>query len=277
MAGHQQEMATIRATSKRSDRNSHDAHRIYVSRGGSRPRRWLRPVGFALAAAPALLSTIWASAGAQTLKYPPQSAYLMPQDAEVALAKSAAPAAISDHATIKVLTVNGYVKVHDGDNGFVCIVMRGWANSGTYTPVKFRNLGYDSAIRAPVCYTPDAARIILPYVEMKDKLGIQGKTPDEIARAVEEAYATGKLPQRDKVTFAYMWSTEQHLNAGADSEGTDLRHGWHPHMMIYAPYYVPAMLGDNPFGAMPIVGDDAGTPFAVIYVSVDTKLAVPVR
>src|SRR6266511_4157557 len=64
--------------------------------------------------------------GAQTSKYPPLSDYLMPRDAEVALAKSAAPANISDRATIKVLTTSGYQVVHDGDNGFVCLVMRGW-------------------------------------------------------------------------------------------------------------------------------------------------------
>lgn len=241
---------------------------------GRRRRRWI-PLSVGLLAGPAAL--MLPAGAAQALSYPPQSAYMMPRDDEIALAKSAAPAALSDHATVKVFTVHGYQTVHEGDNGFVCLVMRGWGNSGTYTPIKFRNLGYDPAVRAPACYTPDAARIVLPYVEMKDTLGIQGKTPDEIAAAVQVAYATGKLPARDKVTFAYMWSTEQNLNSGSDSEGTTLRHGWHPHMMIYAPYYKAEMLGDNPFGAMPIVGDDAGTPFAVIYISVDPRLAVPIR
>ena len=40
---------------------------------------------------------------AQEAKYPPLSEYLMPQDAEIALAKSAAPDNISGRATIKVL------------------------------------------------------------------------------------------------------------------------------------------------------------------------------
>ncbi|MGO4285921.1 hypothetical protein, partial [Bosea sp. TAB14] len=128
----------------------------------------------------------------------------MPRDHEVAMAKSAAPAHISDHATIKVLTPTGYETVHEGDNGFVCIVMRGWANSGIYTPVQFRELGYNSKIRAPVCFTPGAVRVALPLAEMKDMMGLQGKTPDQIAQAVETAYATGKLPQRREVTFAYM-------------------------------------------------------------------------
>ena len=56
---------------------------------------------------------------AQEAKYPPLSEYLMPQDAEVALAKSSAPDNISHRATIKVLTPSGFQVVHEGDNGFV--------------------------------------------------------------------------------------------------------------------------------------------------------------
>ena len=66
----------------------------------------------------------------------------MQQDAEVALAKSAAPANILDHATIKVLTTSGFKVVHEGDNGFVCEVMRVVFQAPMYTPAQFRNLVY---------------------------------------------------------------------------------------------------------------------------------------
>src|SRR5258707_13376193 len=66
-------------------------------------------------------------AGPAAAQYPPLSEYLMPRDAEIALARSAAPANISGRATIKVLTKSGYEVAHKGDNGFVCMVMRGWA------------------------------------------------------------------------------------------------------------------------------------------------------
>jgi hypothetical protein len=42
------------------------------------------------------------------MKYAPLSEYMMPRDAEIALAKSAAPASISDRAAVKVFTTNGY-------------------------------------------------------------------------------------------------------------------------------------------------------------------------
>src|SRR6266581_405874 len=121
-------------------------------------------------------AVIWA----QDTKYPPLSEYIMPRDAEVALAKSAAPANISDRATIKVLTTSGYQVVREGDNGFACIVMRGWS-APTYTPAQFLNLVYDATVRAPICFNPAASRSVMPYYELRQKLGMEGKTPDQIA------------------------------------------------------------------------------------------------
>ena len=86
----------------------------------------------------------------QARPYPPIGEYLMPQAAEIALAKSAAPANVSDRATIKVLTTAGFKVVHEGDNGFVCVVMRGFS-APTYTPAQFRDLTYDVSVRAPIC------------------------------------------------------------------------------------------------------------------------------
>src|SRR5262245_27144749 len=116
---------------------------------------------------------------AQEAKYPPLSAYLMPQDVEVALAKSAAPDNISGHATIKVLTTTGFQVVHDGDNGFICMVMRG-SSAPTYTPAQIRNLVYDPKLRAPICFNPEASRTVMPYYELRNTLAMEGKTPDQI-------------------------------------------------------------------------------------------------
>src|SRR5207247_11216134 len=86
-----------------------------------------------------------ASAARAQAKYPPISEYLMPQGAEIVLARSAAPASISDHATIKVLTKYGFQVAQQGDNGSVCMVMRGiWA--ATYAPAPFRHIAHDSLI-----------------------------------------------------------------------------------------------------------------------------------
>jgi len=222
---------------------------------------------FAVCVAVILMSPTVRYGSAQSeAHYPPLRDYLMTQDAEIALAKSAAPANITDHATIKVLTESGYQIVSEGDNGFVCLVLRGWS-APTYTPAQLRDLVYDPRVRAPICFDPEAARTVMPYYELRTQLGLEGRSPDQIAEGVEAAYAQGELPQRIGVSFAYMWSADQFLfeQAGA----------WHPHVMVFAPYYENAMIGGNEFGSpLPQVTDDAGTPFTVVVIPVDHDLAV---
>jgi hypothetical protein len=216
-----------------------------------------------------LLSAITAltatTTGAQGSNYPPIERYLMPRDAELALARTAAPANISDRATIKILTTTGFTVARHGDNGNVCMVMRGFS-APTYTPAQFRDLVYDPTVHAPICFTAPAARTVMPYYEMRTRLAIEGKNPDQIASALKTAYANGTLPRRTITTFAYMWSAHQHLASGIGA--------WHPHVMIFVPEYENAMVGGNAFGSpLPQVTDDAGTPFTVVVIPVDDKLA----
>jgi hypothetical protein len=199
-----------------------------------------------------------ASAAANT--YPPLAAYLLPQAEEIALARSAAPAAISAAASIEVLTPAGYTQVRAGANGFVCLVMRGFA-APTYTPAMFRDLVYDPSVHAPICFNRLATREVLPYYKLRTELAMRGRTPDQIQAGVEVAYKNGTLPKRTAVSFAYMWSTHQHL-------APQIGH-WHPHLMIFAPNSTNEDLGGNAFGSsLPQASDDAGTPFAVLLVPV---------
>lgn len=226
-----------------------------------------------LALIPALLSLSAVSATAQRAatprEYPPTERYLMPRDAEIALARTAAPASIADRATIKVLGPTGFVVAQPGDNGNVCMVMRGFS-APTYTPAPFRDLVYDPTVRAPICFVGPATRTAMPYYELRTRLALAGRAPAQIAAAVESAYATGGLPRREAATFAYMWSAHQHLASGIDA--------WHPHVMIFVPNAVDAVVGGNPFGSpLPQLSDDAGTPFTVVVIPVDDRLAVRLR
>jgi hypothetical protein len=146
--------------------------------------------------------------------------------------------------------------------------MRGSA-APTFTPPQIRNLVYDAKLRAPICFNPQASATVMPYYELRNKLAMEGKTPNEITQGIQAAYSRGELPKRDGVRFAYMWSADQILGPFGH---------WHPHMMVVCPYYENSMLGGNPFGApLPIVSDDAGTPFAVVLIPVDDKLAIKAR
>jgi len=216
-----------------------------------------------------VLANFDAAAGlAQGPKYPPLSDYMMAQEAEVALARSAAPEKVSAHATVKILTTSGYKVAAQGDNGFVCIVMRGWA-AAISTTARERDVAYDAKVRAPHCFDPIASRTVLPLQELQAKLGLEGKGPDQIAKEVQAAYAKGELPKMEAVAFAYMFSADQDLGPGLGA--------WHPHMMVYTPYYENSMLGGNaPDSGLPIVGN-GGTPFAVTVIPVDDRLAVKPR
>lgn len=207
---------------------------------------------------------------AQQPKYPPLSQYLMPRDTEIALARSAAPDSISGHATIKVFTASGYQTAHNGDNGFVCIVMRGFTGAPTFTPAPIRAaIAYDPNTRAPICLDPQAVRMVLPYYEFRTRLGLAGKTPEQIAQQVQSAYNNGELPKRTSVSFGYMWSAGQVLGPAGH---------WHPHMMVFAPNYQNSMLGNNPGdGHLPAVSDDEATPFTVVVIPVDPDLFIQVK
>jgi hypothetical protein len=57
----------------------------------------------------------------------PLDQYLMPDvNSEIALARSAAPASISDSAEVMVLGPQGYTTAVKGTNGFLCVVERSW-------------------------------------------------------------------------------------------------------------------------------------------------------
>lgn len=211
---------------------------------------------------PLLASFDPAAAWAQAAKVPPLREYMMASEAEVALARSAAPEKVSARATIKILTASGYSVAAEGDNGFVCMVLRGWSAAPD------RELVYYSKLRAPICFDPVASRTVVPVEELKTRLGLEGNDPDAIAREVAAAYGLGKLPKMEGVAFAYMWSADQDVGPPFGA--------WHPHMMVYAPYYENSMLGGHEMGGpFPIAGD-AG-PFTVVVIPVDDRLAVKAR
>ena len=71
-----------------------------------------------------------AQAQSEKASYPamaPLDQYLMPDaNSEIALARTAAPASISDGAEVMVLGPKGYTTAVKGTNGFLCIVERSW-------------------------------------------------------------------------------------------------------------------------------------------------------
>src|SRR5450755_811760 len=119
-------------------------------------RKIVRTIALGSFALLLVLSTVW-QAQAQDAKTPypsmaPLDQYLMTdRNAEIALARSAAPEAISRDADILVLGRHGYETAVKGKNGFVCVVERGWMSpfAGDFA-VNFWN----PHLRGPLCLNP---------------------------------------------------------------------------------------------------------------------------
>jgi len=163
----------------------------------------------------------------------PVDQYLMPdRDAEIALARSAAPDAISRDATILVLGRHGYETAVKGKNGFVCVVERGWMGpfDGEFA-VNFWN----PKLRGPVCFNPPAARSILPITYKRTEMILAGQSKAQIIEGIK-TFVKQKLPPLEPGAMSYMMSKEQYLTDGG-------QHNWMAHLMIYTPLMDSAVWG----------------------------------
>ncbi|MFZ1018836.1 MAG: hypothetical protein WAN39_13300 [Candidatus Cybelea sp.] len=158
-----------------------------------------------------------ATAGNDTMA--PLSQYLMSPQAEIALARSAAPAAISKGATIVILGPHGYAVAEKGRNGFTCIVERGWMQ-----PFGAQNY-WSVKMRAPICYNAAAARTVLPYTYKRTEMALAGASKLQMQDRILTAIAAHALPTPEPSSMAYMMSKSQYLNDGAKA--------WYPHVMIF--------------------------------------------
>jgi hypothetical protein len=168
-----------------------------------------------------------AQGAAQAVKsaYPSMAAldqYLMADEkAEIALARTAAPASISGGAEVMVLHRDGYATVAKGGNGFLCLVERSWASSSDSPDF------WNPKLRAPHCFNAPAAKSYVPVYLLKTKLALAGKWKMEIVQAAESALDKKELPALAPASMAYMMSKQQYLGDGPQH--------WHSHLMFFVP------------------------------------------
>jgi hypothetical protein len=175
-------------------------------------------------------------AAAQDAKEPyptmaPVEQYLMDRDAEIALARSAAPDAISHDASVIVLTRHGYETAVQGKNGWVCWVGRAWM--GMFDQPEFWN----PKVRAAECINPPAVRSVLPYANKRAELVLAGHSKSEIIASIKAAIDKKELPPLEQGTVSYMMSKGSYLT---DYGGHNL-----PHLMFYETAKDDAAWGAN--------------------------------
>jgi hypothetical protein len=175
----------------------------------------------------------------------PLDQYLMDPSAEIALARSAAPAAISAGATVLILKRQGYQTAVAGTNGFTCIVERSWM--APFDNPEFWN----PRMRAPICYNPAASRSILSYSLKRTELALAGRSRDEMLAEMRGALAHNELAQPEPGAMSYMMSKDGYLG---DSTGH-----WHSHLMFHVPKAPAASWGANLPGS-PVILDERLMP-----------------
>lgn len=152
----------------------------------------------------------------------PVGQYLMPdRNAEIALARSAAPPSISGAAEVMVLGRKGYFTAVKGRNGFLCMVQRSW-DAAANDPVF-----WNPKVRGPACFSPQAVRTYLPIYLMKTKLVLAGKSKAGIFAVIASKLDKKELPRPAAGAMCFMMSRQQYLG--------DRARRWHPHLMFFVP------------------------------------------
>src|SRR5260370_23944419 len=137
-------------------------------------------------------------AAAQSDKYSkmaPVDQYLMERNAEILLARSAAPDSISRDATIRVLGRQGYETAVRGKNGFVCMVERSWMEA--FDSPEFWN----PKVRGAECLNRQAARSIFPIADLRTRMGMAGHSKAGSLPALRAAFDNKQLPDLERAIW----------------------------------------------------------------------------
>jgi hypothetical protein len=198
-------------------------------------------------------ASTWHCAGAAA--YPgmaPIAQYQIPdRAAEIALARTAAPASISGGAQVLVLGPHGYVTAVKGGNGFVCLVERSW-------DMNFNNPEFwNPKVRSPQCLNAAGASSVLPSYLQRTRWVLAGES---VARMRAQTKAQKHwLPAPG--SLCYMMSKQAYIN---DAVGN-----WYSHVMFFG-LAKPADWGAN-LSDSPVAADDAAYKPVTVFMVVVQK------
>lgn len=187
----------------------------------------------ALTVSLAVIAPTQAVAG--NIPYPtmaPMAQYMMDKTAEIELARSAAPKAISDDATILVLGRHGYETAVKGTNGFTCFVGRSWMND--FGAIDF----WDPRDRTPNCFNLAAVKSQLGEFLERTRWVLAGVSKDEMVARTKAAWASHRYTLPAPGTVAYMMSKDQCIHAPSPCN-------WYPHVMFFEATSDAQKWGDN--------------------------------
>src|ERR1700683_2803394 len=176
------------------------------------------------------------------------------RDAEIALARSAAPESISQDAEVMVLGRHGYEIAVKGKNGFVCLVERSWT-----APIDDPNF-WNPKLRGPLCLNAAGARTYLPLTIKKTEWILAGQSKAQMFESLKTALDKKVLPMQEPGAMCYMLSKQQYLGDSATH--------WHPHLMFFVPRTDAASWGADVPGSPILSGDDPQDSLMIFMVPV---------
>jgi hypothetical protein len=178
------------------------------------------------------------------------------QSAEIALARSAGPAEVSDKAEILVMGAHGYQTVVKGSNGFVCYVERSWAKD--FDQPEFWN----PKIRTPQCWNAAAAKSLLPDYLKRTQWVLAGVSREEMLSRTKAALAAHEIGSPAPGSMAYMMSKDQYIND--PQPGSEPR--WYPHVMFFVPATEASNWGANVHGGPIFATTSSVEPITTFFV-----------
>ena len=191
-------------------------------------------------------------------KYPRMAAadqYLMAdRNAEIALARSAAPASISAQAEVLVLGRKGFETAAKGTNGFVCAVSRG------FTAAFDDPVFWNPKIRGPICFNAAAVHTYLPIMIARARWVMAGKSIAQMQEATKAAFDKREFAPQEPGAMCYMLSKQQYL--------TDAGVAWRPHLMFFVPLKDAKSWGAGLDGSPILQSDDAADRLTVLMIPV---------
>ena len=183
----------------------------------------------------------------------PIEQYRMPRAEEIALARSAAPASLAEHAEVLVMGEHAFETAVKGTNGFVCLVGRSF------------HMGFDNPefwnprIRSALCVNEAFARSVNPIFLKRTEWVLAGVSRSEMKKREEAAWASGQFKEPEPGAMSYMMAKGGYINDGAGH--------WHPHVMLFVPRTDGATWGadapDSPVNS-DSVNAERTTIFAII-------------
>ena len=183
----------------------------------------------------------------------------MPAALETDFALSCLPPHLRSEATVYLLDPEkGYYMVRQGNNGFICFVVR-----TDWTRGEFRQ---DFA--AAISYDAEGTEYIFPVYKDVAAMRASGKfSALQLKDTITQRFSKGIYKAPAKPGISYMLAPVMRVNVDP-SDNVKVASFSMPHYMFYAPYMTAADIGGNSDSGGPIVLGDKNDPHCYLILPV---------